>query len=60
MLSLAFSRLASRRVKGALLTVDTQNKTGAPALYEGVGMRSVQANLTYVKELRPGINLIRQ
>ncbi len=58
MLLLAFSRLASRGVKGALLTVDTQNKTGAPALYERVGMRSVQANLTYVKELRPGINLI--
>jgi len=60
MLSLAFSKLASRGVKGALLTVDTGNKTGAPALYERVGMQSVQANHTYVKELRPGINLVPQ
>jgi mycothiol synthase len=60
LLLLAFSRLANHGIKGAVLTVDTQNKTGAPALYKRVGMRSVQANLTYVKELRPGINLVPQ
>jgi mycothiol synthase len=60
MLSLAFSKLESRGVKGAILTVDTQNETGALALYERVGMQSVQANHTYVKELRPGINLVPQ
>jgi len=54
----AFGALAERGIEGAILTVDTENKSGAPALYEGVGMRSVRANHTYVKELRPGVNLV--
>ena len=56
----AFSELASRGIQGAVLTVDTENKSGAPALYERVGMQSVRASLTYVKELRPGVNLVPQ
>lgn len=56
----AFGELASRGIQGAVLNVDTENRSGAPALYERVGMRSVQASLTYVKELRPGVNLVPQ
>jgi hypothetical protein len=44
----------------AALTVDSENRTGAPALYERVGMRSVQVSHTHVKELRPGVNLVPQ
>jgi len=54
----AFSALARRGVRGAVLTVDTGNQSGAPALYDRVGMRSIRANHTYVKELRPGRNLV--
>lgn len=56
----AFAELARRGIKGVALNVDTGNKSGAPALYKHVGMRSVQANHTYVKELRPGVNLVPQ
>jgi len=56
----AFGVLAGRGISGATLNVDTKNRTGAPALYERVGMRSVRASHTYVKELRPGINLVPQ
>jgi len=56
----AFGCLAKRGIGGAVLTVDTENKSGAPALYERVGMHSVSASHTYVKELRPGINLVPQ
>jgi mycothiol synthase len=54
----AFAALAERGVAGAVLTVDTQNKCGAPKLYEHVGMHSIHANHTYIKELRPGRNLV--
>ncbi|MEE8593959.1 MAG: GNAT family N-acetyltransferase [Candidatus Bipolaricaulota bacterium] len=56
----AFAELARRGIKGAALNVDTGNKSGAPALYEHVGMHSAQASHTYVKELRPGVNLVPQ
>jgi mycothiol synthase len=56
----AFDELANRGIRGAVLNVDTGNKSGAPALYERVGMRSIRANHTYVKELRPGTNLVIQ
>jgi mycothiol synthase len=56
----AFSEFASRGIQGATLTVDSENRTGAPALYERVGMRSVQVSHTHVKELRPGVNLVPQ
>jgi len=56
----ALRELAKRGIQGAVLSVDTENKSGAPALYERVGMRSIRANHTYVKELRPGRNLVAQ
>ncbi len=56
----AFGELRRRGIAGAVLRVDTENRTGAPALYERVGMESVHASHTYVKELRPGINLVVQ
>jgi len=40
--------------------VDTENKTGAPVLYEKLGMHSESVNHTYLKELRPGVNLVPQ
>jgi len=49
----AFAVFAERGIRGAVLTVDTDNKHGAPTLYEKVGMRRIRSNLTYVKELRP-------
>ena len=60
LLSHAFAELKRRGIKGAALNVDTGNKSGAPALYQRAGMRSAQASHTYVKELRPGINLVPQ
>ena len=56
----AFGVLAERGIRGAVLSVDTKSKSGAPALYEKAGMRSVRASHTYVKELRPGRNLVPQ
>lgn len=56
----AFGELQQRGIQGAVLTVDSQNRTGAPALYERAGMRSVQTSHTHVKELRPGRNLVTQ
>ena len=54
----AFSVFAERGIRGAVLTVDTHSRQGAPALYEKAGMNCIRSNLTYVKELRPGINLV--
>jgi mycothiol synthase len=54
----AFGALRRKGVTGAVLTVDSENRTGATALYESVGMQPVRINHTYVKELRPGINLV--
>ena len=54
------STLATRGIEGAVLSVDTENKSGAPALYEEVGMRSVRANHTYVKGIRPGRDYVNE
>jgi mycothiol synthase len=54
----AFGEFSRRGIGGAVLTVDTDNKSGAPELYRLVGMRPKRANYTYVKELRPGRNLV--
>jgi len=54
----AFGIFRERGIRGAVLTVDTDNKHGAPALYHEVGMHCTQSRLTYVKELRPGVNLV--
>lgn len=60
LLSYAFAELERRGIKGAALNVDTENKSGAPALYKRIGMQSTQASHTYIKELRPGVNLVPQ
>lgn len=60
LLSHAFAELQRRGIKGAALNVDTGNKSGAPELYKRAGMRSAQASHTYIKELRPGVNLVPQ
>ena len=56
----AFAELVARGIHGAVINVDSENRTGAPALYERVGMSPVYASHTYVKELRPGVNLVPQ
>jgi mycothiol synthase len=56
----AFAEFSRRGMRGAALTVDTKNKSGAPELYRLVGMRPQRANYTYVKELRRGRNLVVQ
>jgi mycothiol synthase len=56
----AFDELRRRGIAGAVLRVDTENKTGAPALYARVGMESVHAGHTYTKELHPGAKLVVQ
>lgn len=56
----AFAELHRRGIEEAVLTVDSKNKSGAPALYERVGMRPIQASHTYVKELRPGRDYVPQ
>lgn len=55
-----FGILAERGIESVELTVDTENKSGAPTLYKQVGMHSIRVNHTYLKELRPGINLVAQ
>jgi len=60
LLSRAFDTLRQAGAHGAVLTVDSKNRTGATTLYENVGMHSVRVNHTYVKQLRPGINLVAQ
>ena len=54
----AFCALYDRGLKGVELTVDSDNSAGALDLYEGVGMRPVRRSHTFVKELRPGRNLV--
>ncbi|MFC2079699.1 GNAT family N-acetyltransferase [Candidatus Bipolaricaulota bacterium] len=52
--------LQDRGCKGANLRVDSDNKNQALALYESAGMHVVSSSHTYVKELRPGVNLVAQ
>jgi len=56
----AFGEFSRRGARGAVLTVDTENKTGALALYERAGMHADRSHYTYVKELRAGRNLVSQ
>jgi mycothiol synthase len=42
----AFTELHRRGIEAAVLTVDSKNKSGAPALYERVGMHPVRASHT--------------
>ena len=54
----AFGTLQRKSVAGVVLTVDSENRTGATGLYKSVGMHPVRVQHTYVKELRPGVNLV--
>jgi mycothiol synthase len=56
----AFGEFSRRGTPGAVLTVDTENRTGALALYERAGMHADHSHYTYVKELRAGRNLVAQ
>lgn len=52
-----FYRRGRRRV---LLGVDSQNLTGAVRLYQRAGMHIASENISYEKELRPGMELSTQ
>jgi len=56
----AFAALRQRNINGAVLTVDSKNRNGAVGLYTRVGMHTAFANHTYIKELRPGVNLVTE
>ena len=56
----AFTALRKRNINGAVLTVDSKNRNGAVGLYTRVGMHTAYANHTYIKELRPGVNLVTE
>jgi mycothiol synthase len=62
LLQQAFGEFYRRGQKRVGLGVDAQNLTGALRLYEGAGMRSDPnwQHCTYEKELRPGVDLMRQ
>jgi len=60
LLTHALSALQSKGLHGDNLRVDSDNKKGALRLYKSVGMDIVSSTLTYVKELRPRVNLVTQ
>jgi mycothiol synthase len=52
MLRRVFATLAGRGIQDVTLSVDAQNGTGAPALYERAGMRVVNRFDQWERELR--------
>ena len=54
----SFRALRARGLKAVELTVDSDNRSDALALYASVGMKVVSQNHTLVKELRAGTNLV--
>lgn len=54
----SFRTLYGRGLRAVELTVDSDNASDALDLYASVGMRTVRQNHTFVKELRPGKNLV--
>lgn len=54
----SFRAMRARGLKAAELTVDSDNRSDALALYASVGMKVVSQNHTLVKELRAGRNLV--
>jgi mycothiol synthase len=54
----SFRALHTKGLKAVELTVDSDNRSDALALYAGTGMRIVSQNHTLVKELRAGRNLV--
>lgn len=53
----AFGEFYRRDIKSIGLGVDAQSLTGAPRLYERVGMHPYMRIATFARELRPGIDL---
>jgi len=56
----AFALLQSMGMSQVGLDVDSESLTGAPRLYQSVGLRTVRCSITYLKELRPGADLATQ
>ncbi|HEY7349225.1 MAG TPA: GNAT family N-acetyltransferase [Ktedonobacterales bacterium] len=54
----AFGEFYRRGKHQVILTVDSQNPTGATRLYERAGMRVIWQYDTYEKELRPGTGCV--
>ncbi len=54
----AFGAMHARGLKGVELTVDSDNASDALGVYASVGMRATHQRSTFVKELRPGENLV--
>ncbi len=48
----SFSLFAARGLKNAALGVDTQNRSGALKIYEGVGLQVTQENMLFIRYLR--------
>jgi len=60
LLTHSLKALQDRRVKGATLRVDTGNRNQALTFYGTAGFHATSSSHTYVKELRPGTNLVAQ
>ena len=56
----SFGEFYRRGQQKVVLTVDSQNLTGATRLYEGVGMHVARTYISYEKELRAGLELSTQ
>lgn len=56
----ALEQLQRRNLERAHLSVDSTNRNQAMTLYESVGLQVESSSQTYVKELRPGVNLVTQ
>jgi mycothiol synthase len=58
MLTTSFAEYQRRGKDVVALHVDADNISGATRLYTGVGMREVQRDIDYERELRPGRDLV--
>jgi mycothiol synthase len=58
LLTRAFAEYRRRGKRTVTLEVDADSLTGATRLYESVGMRRVRTEVSYLIELRPGIDLV--
>ena len=56
----SFDLLHSIGMSRVGLDVDSESLTGAPRLYQSVGLSTVRCSITYLKELRPGADFATQ
>jgi len=54
----AFRAMHDRGLKAIELTVDSDNASGALGVYAEVGMKPMREDHAFVKELRPGKDLV--